>query len=102
MGDISTAMRDPVFYRWHKFIDSIFQQFKATLQPYTSSQVIYKMTNRINHYCLKYLSDKDELYSEYGIRSLSKSDLLYHTGDDYWRGNIWMNTICLSILDMSI
>ena len=55
MGDISTAMRDPVFYRWHKFIDSIFQQFKATLQPYTSSQVIYKMTNRINHYYLKYL-----------------------------------------------
>jgi mannosyl-oligosaccharide glucosidase len=40
---------------------------------------------------LNYLSDKDELFSDYGVRSLSKSDLLYHTGDDYWRGNIWMN-----------
>ena len=46
---------------------------------------------------LKYLSDKDELYSEYGIRSLSKSDLLYHTGDDYWRGNIWMNMNYLTL-----
>lgn len=40
---------------------------------------------------LKYLSSNDEVYSPYGIRSLSKSDLLYHTGDDYWRGNIWIN-----------
>lgn len=37
------------------------------------------------------LISEDELLSPYGIRSLSKSDLLYHTGDDYWRGNIWMN-----------
>jgi len=25
MGDVSTAMRDPAFYRWHKFTDNIFQ-----------------------------------------------------------------------------
>jgi hypothetical protein len=39
MGDSVTAMRDPLFYRWHKFIDSLFQQFKATLSPYTAQQV---------------------------------------------------------------
>lgn len=39
MGDSVTAMRDPIFYRWHKFIDSLFQQFKATLNPYTAQQV---------------------------------------------------------------
>jgi Hemocyanin, copper containing domain len=39
MGDSVTAMRDPIFYRWHKFIDSLFQQFKATLSPYTTQQV---------------------------------------------------------------
>ena len=39
MGDSVTAMRDPIFYRWHKFIDSLFQQFKATLSPYTAQQV---------------------------------------------------------------
>lgn len=40
---------------------------------------------------LHFLSSPDELYSNYGLRSLSKNDLLYHTGDDYWRGNIWIN-----------
>ena len=40
MGDSVTAMRDPIFYRWHKFIDSLFQQFKATLSPYTAQQVL--------------------------------------------------------------
>ncbi|XP_046649864.1 phenoloxidase subunit 1-like [Daphnia pulicaria] len=39
MGDSVTAMRDPLFYRWHKFIDSLFQQFKATLSPYTAQQL---------------------------------------------------------------
>lgn len=40
MGESVTAMRDPIFYRWHKFIDSLFQQYKATLQPYTNAEVI--------------------------------------------------------------
>ena len=38
----------------------------------------------------KFLGDKNEYLSEYGIRSLVKNDLLYHTGDDYWRGKIWI------------
>lgn len=49
-----------------------------------STDLAYKMI-------LHYLKSDDELFSEYGIRSLSKSDLLYHTGEDYWRGNIWIN-----------
>ena len=46
---------------------------------------------------LKYLSDENELFSDFGIRSLSKSDLLYHSGEDYWRGNIW---ICINYLTL--
>ncbi|XP_022160595.1 phenoloxidase 2-like [Myzus persicae] len=34
MGDSATAMRDPVFYRWHAYIDDIFQEFKATIPSY--------------------------------------------------------------------
>ncbi|XP_044761569.1 phenoloxidase 1 [Coccinella septempunctata] len=34
MGDSSTAMRDPIFYRWHAYIDDIFQEFKSTLPRY--------------------------------------------------------------------
>ncbi len=40
---------------------------------------------------LELLEDSDELFSNFGIRSLSKTDSLYHTGEDYWRGNIWLN-----------
>lgn len=46
---------------------------------------------------LHFLKSEDELFSDYGIRSLSKSDLLYHTGDDYWRGNIWINMNYLTL-----
>lgn len=39
MGDVATAMRDPVFYRWHAQIDDMFQEFKATLPQYQVAQV---------------------------------------------------------------
>lgn len=39
MGDVTTAMRDPIFYRWHAFIDSIFSKYKATLPSYSQQQV---------------------------------------------------------------
>ncbi|XP_045467590.1 phenoloxidase 1-like [Harmonia axyridis] len=42
MGDSTTAMRDPVFYRWHAHIDDIFQEFKATLPSYPESQLVYE------------------------------------------------------------
>lgn len=45
----------------------------------------------------KYLNDKKEFMSDYGIRSLVKNDLLYHTGDDYWRGKIWIQINYLTL-----
>ncbi|XP_075216678.1 phenoloxidase 1-like [Lycorma delicatula] len=39
MGDSAVAMRDPMFYRWHAFIDDIFQDHKNTLSPYTAAQL---------------------------------------------------------------
>ncbi|KAH8277750.1 hypothetical protein KR018_004764 [Drosophila ironensis] len=39
MGDVTTAMRDPVFYRWHGFIDTVFNKFKTRLDPYNASQL---------------------------------------------------------------
>ncbi|KAG5883340.1 hypothetical protein JTB14_033784 [Gonioctena quinquepunctata] len=41
MGDSATAMRDPVFYRWHAYIDDIFQKFKSTLPRYPVAQLNY-------------------------------------------------------------
>lgn len=34
MGDVTTAMRDPIFYRWHSFIDLVFRRHKNRLNPY--------------------------------------------------------------------
>ncbi|XP_047489433.1 phenoloxidase 1-like [Penaeus chinensis] len=39
MGDTATAMRDPVFYRWHKFVDDTFQEYKLMQKPYTEEQL---------------------------------------------------------------
>ncbi|XP_043289152.1 uncharacterized protein [Venturia canescens] len=39
MGDSATAMRDPIFYRWHAYINSIFLEHKATLPAYNRNQL---------------------------------------------------------------
>nr|CAC44753.1 hemocyanin subunit 5 [Cupiennius salei] len=41
MSDTSTSLRDPIFYRWHRFVDNIFQQYKATLHPYTQEDLSF-------------------------------------------------------------
>ncbi|MFM7785680.1 MAG: MGH1-like glycoside hydrolase domain-containing protein, partial [Gammaproteobacteria bacterium] len=46
---------------------------------------------------LDILSDKDQLWSPYGIRSLSKSNVYYGKGENYWRGPIWINMNYLSL-----
>jgi mannosyl-oligosaccharide glucosidase len=35
--------------------------------------------------------DPDELWSPYGIRSLTKKHKLFGKGENYWRGPIWIN-----------
>ncbi|XP_058064596.1 phenoloxidase 8-like [Anopheles bellator] len=39
MGDVTTAMRDPVFYQWHLYVDSIFQRHKNRFSPYTATDL---------------------------------------------------------------
>ncbi|EDW92261.1 phenoloxidase 3 [Drosophila yakuba] len=41
MGDSSTAMRDPIFYKWHAFIDNIFQEHKRQLTPYEKKDLSF-------------------------------------------------------------
>lgn len=37
------------------------------------------------------ISDPHELWSDFGIRSVSKSDPNYRTGENYWKSPIWIN-----------
>src|SRR5579859_4482406 len=46
---------------------------------------------------LDMMSDPAHLWSEYGLRSLSKSDQFYSTGENYWRGPIWINMNYLAL-----
>ena len=46
---------------------------------------------------LDLIADPEELWSDYGLRSLSKKDEYYGTGENYWRGPIWININYLAI-----
>jgi hypothetical protein len=35
MVDTYTAARDPIFYRWHKYVDFFFETYRSMLKPYT-------------------------------------------------------------------
>jgi mannosyl-oligosaccharide glucosidase len=51
---------------------------------------------------LDLMEDEEELWSEFGLRSLSKSDELYHTGEDYWRGPVWMPINYLAVSQLLV
>jgi len=51
---------------------------------------------------LDLISDPDELWSDYGLRSLSKQDALYSTDENYWRSPIWINMNYLAVKSLSV
>ncbi|KAJ2041242.1 Processing alpha glucosidase I [Coemansia sp. RSA 922] len=40
---------------------------------------------------LSMIEDPEELWTEFGIQSLSKHDEFYGQGENYWQGPIWIN-----------
>ena len=46
---------------------------------------------------LDLISDPEELWSDYGIRSLSTRDQHYGSDENYWRSPIWMNINYLAV-----
>ncbi|SPO00786.1 related to ER glucosidase I [Cephalotrichum gorgonifer] len=49
---------------------------------------------------LDLIGDEEHLFSEYGLRSLSKQDELYGTEENYWRSPIWINMNYLAIVQL--
>ena len=41
IGKHETAFRDPVFFRWHKFIDDVFMEYKRSLGPYSDQDLSF-------------------------------------------------------------
>lgn len=48
MADTTTAMRDPIFYRWHKFIDDIFNKLKDQMLPYQNTDLVLHGVNIVS------------------------------------------------------
>ncbi|KAH8821404.1 glycoside hydrolase family 63 protein [Xylogone sp. PMI_703] len=49
---------------------------------------------------LDLIGSEEELWSDFGIRSLSKKDEFYGTAENYWRGPIWININYLAVTQL--
>ncbi|ODQ79594.1 glycoside hydrolase family 63 protein [Babjeviella inositovora NRRL Y-12698] len=82
--DMSVDDDDENIHVCHKGYISLFP-FLTRLIPES------KVLNHKLKHVLEMIHNPEELWSPYGIRSLSKSDKMFKTGEDYWRSPIWMN-----------
>jgi mannosyl-oligosaccharide glucosidase len=76
----------------HKGYISLFPFLVGLLDP---------ESEKLGH-LLNLLGDEEELWSDFGIRSLSKKDEFYGTGENYWRGPIWMNMNYLAVVQLLV
>lgn len=51
---------------------------------------------------LDLIEDPEHLWSDYGLRSLSKSDEYFGTGENYWKGPVWININYLAIQRLQV
>jgi mannosyl-oligosaccharide glucosidase len=51
---------------------------------------------------LKFLGDEEEIWSNHGLRSLSKKDEFYGTAENYWRSPVWININYLAIVQLYV
>ena len=76
----------------HKGYISLFPFLLGLIDP---------ASEKLGHILLL-LGNEEELWSEYGIRSLSKKDEFYGTGENYWRGPVWMNMNYLAVSQLLV
>lgn len=90
--DASINGDDESFHVCHRGYISLFPLLLGLLQPDSPHL----------ESTLDLLRDPEQLWSDYGIRSLSKSHPLYGQGENYWRGPVWipLNYLALKALKM--
>ena len=77
MSTASVAMRDPLFARWHKFIDDVFQEYKKKLGFYQESDLDFpgvKLTGLTIQ--SEYLPDKNKLMTYFNHAAAIKLNSL--------------------------
>jgi len=64
MGIPNSAVRDPTFFRWHKYIDDLSQQYKNRLPPYDDEDLDFPgVTITAAHVQSERVSGADSLYT---------------------------------------
>lgn len=82
-------MRDPIFYRWHSFIDSIFVKFKNTLQPYQLNDLAFEGIE-VKSVSVRVTSTKVEnVTPNLLVTFWQKSDVDLGAGLDFGPGNVY-------------
>lgn len=76
----------------HKGYISLFPFLTGLIDP---------ESEKLGH-ILNLIGDKEELWSDYGLRSLSKKDEKYGTNENYWRGPIWINMNYLALKQLLV
>lgn len=89
--DVTLNYSDEDVFVCHKGYVSLFP-FVLKLIPHDSPHL---------EHVLRLMADPEQLFLDYGIRSLSKQDPFFRQGEDYWRGKVWVNINYL-ILDSLI
>lgn len=92
-------MRDPVFYRWHAFLDSIFVKFKGTLQPYQLNQLQYTSVS-VNAVNVQLVTRTGHAAPNVLLTYWQKSDVDLGAGLDFGPGNVYAQVILLPHRDI--
>ncbi|XP_031639065.1 phenoloxidase 2-like [Contarinia nasturtii] len=88
MGDVTTAMRDPVFYRWHAFINSMCIKLKNTLQPYFYNDLMYQDIHVIS-IGVQITTNVPNARPNVLLTYWQKSDVDLGAGLDFGPGNVY-------------
>ncbi|KAI5955069.1 CWH41 [Candida jiufengensis] len=80
--DVSVDEDDENIYVCHKGY--------VSLLPFLTHLIPNDNHDKLND-VIDLITSPEELWSDFGIRSLSKSDEFYKTGENYWRSPIWIN-----------
>jgi len=57
------AMRDPIFYRWHGYVNTVFLQYKNSLGPYTDTDLGFDGVRVVSSHVQPQWGDTDTFYT---------------------------------------
>lgn len=92
MADVSTAMRDPIFYRWHSFLDTIFIKFKNSLMPYKIKDLMFESIV-VSSVDVQTLSRSQNTIPNVLLTYWQKSEVDLGAGLDFGPGNVYAQVI---------